>query len=126
MAQIIVNFSINEDVKSKMESACKEMGLSLSTAFNIFAVKVGNERRIPFQIVADTFYSESNMRVLEERAANIESGKSIPKEHELIEVQYMEVLQEDEAWQEYVEWQEQIKNVKKDKPFCKGYTEESF
>ncbi len=26
MAQIIVNFSINEDVKSKMESACKEMG----------------------------------------------------------------------------------------------------
>ena len=44
MAQIIVNFSINEDVKSKMESACKEMGLSLSTAFNIFAVKVGNER----------------------------------------------------------------------------------
>jgi DNA-damage-inducible protein J len=48
MAQIIVNFSINEDVKSKMESACKEMGLSLSTAFNIFAVKVGNERRIPF------------------------------------------------------------------------------
>lgn len=33
MAQVIVNFSINEDVKSKMESACKEMGLSLSTDF---------------------------------------------------------------------------------------------
>lgn len=33
MAQIIVNFSIDEDVKSKMESACKEMRLSLSTAF---------------------------------------------------------------------------------------------
>ena len=41
----------------------------------------------PFDdVVADTFYSESNIRVLEERAANIESGKSIPKEHELIEV----------------------------------------
>lgn len=31
-------------------------------------------------------YSESNIRVLEERAAKIESGKSVPKEHELIEV----------------------------------------
>ena len=55
-------------------------------AFNIFAIKVGNERRIPFEVAADSFYSESNMSVLEERAANIESGKSIPKEHELIEV----------------------------------------
>lgn len=50
------------------------------------AVKVGNERRIPVEIAADTFYSESNIKVLEERAVNIESGKSIPKEHELIEV----------------------------------------
>ena len=86
MAQTMVNFRIDEDVKRKMESACKEMGLSLSTAFNLFAVKVGNERRIPFEIAADRFYSESNMKVLEERALNIESGKSIPKEHELIEV----------------------------------------
>ena len=41
----------------------------------------------PFDdVVADTFYSESNIRVLEERAANIESGKSVPRKHELIEV----------------------------------------
>lgn len=86
MAQTMVNFRIDEEVKKKMESACKEMGLSLSTAFNLFAVKVGNERRIPFEIVADPFYSESNIKALEERIANIESGKSVPKEHDLIEV----------------------------------------
>lgn len=111
MAQTMVNFRIDEEVKHKMESACKEMGLSLSTAFNIFAVKVGNERRIPFEITADRFYSESNIRVLEERAANIESGKSIPKEHDLIEVQNMGILWEDEAWQEYTQWQEQDKKI---------------
>lgn len=66
----MANFRIDEDLKRKMESACKEMGLSLSTAFNLFAVKFGNERRIPFEITADRFYSESNIRVLEERAAN--------------------------------------------------------
>ena len=86
MAQTMINFRIDEEVKKKMESACKEMGLSLSTAFNIFAVKVGNERRIPFELSADPFYSESNIKILEERIANIESGKSIPKEHDLIEV----------------------------------------
>lgn len=86
MAQTMVNFKMDEDVKRKMESACKEMGMSINTAFNIFAVKVGNERRIPFEVKADTFYSEQNMKVLEERAANIEAGKSVPKEHGLIEV----------------------------------------
>lgn len=85
MSQTMVNFRIDEDVKKKMESACKEMGMSLSTAFNIFAVKVGNERRIPFEISADPFYSDYNMAVLEQRVKNIESGKSVPKEHELIE-----------------------------------------
>ena len=86
MAQTMVNFRIDEDVKHKMESACKEMGLSISTAFNIFAVKVGNERRIPFEIVADPVYSEANIKVLEQRAADIRTGRSIPKEHDLIEV----------------------------------------
>lgn len=83
MAQTMINFRIDEEVKKKMESACKEIGLSLSTAFNIFAVKVGNERRIPFEIIANPFYSEQNMKVLEEYIANIESGKFIPKEHDL-------------------------------------------
>lgn len=86
MAQTMVNFRIDEDVKKKMETACKEMGLSLSAAFNIFAVKVGNERRIPFEITADPFYSERNLAVLRERASKIESGESVPKEHDLIEV----------------------------------------
>ncbi len=61
MAQTMINFRIDEEVKKKMESACKEIGLSLSTAFNIFAVKVGNERRILFEIIANPFYSEQNI-----------------------------------------------------------------
>jgi len=84
MAQTMVNFRIDEDVKKKMESACKDMGLSLSTAFNIFAVKVGNERRIPFEITADPFYSESNMAHLQRGIAALNAGKGI--EHEIIEV----------------------------------------
>lgn len=86
MAQTMVNFRIDEDVKRKMESACKEMGLSISTAFNIFAVKVGNERKIPFEVAADPFYSESHQKHLEKVIADIDAGRAKLTEHDLIEV----------------------------------------
>ena len=50
MAQVLVNFRIDEEVKKDMEQACREMGMSMSTAFTIFAKKVGREKRIPFEI----------------------------------------------------------------------------
>ena len=53
MAQVNVNFRMDEDVKKRMEQACKEMGLSMTTAFTMFATKVGNEKRIPFEISAN-------------------------------------------------------------------------
>lgn len=85
MGQTMVNFRIDEDVKSKMEAACKEMGLSLSAAFNIFAVKVGNEKRIPFEVAVDPFYSEEHMQYLKGVIAEIESGKAVLQKHDLIE-----------------------------------------
>ncbi len=53
MAQVMVNFRIDEDVKKNMEQACREMGLSMTAAFTIFATKVGKEKRIPFEITAE-------------------------------------------------------------------------
>ena len=57
----------------------------MTTAFTIFAKKVTKERRIPFEITADPFYSEANMRYLDRVIADIESGKAKLTEHELIE-----------------------------------------
>jgi len=42
-------------------------------------------RRIPFEITADPFYSESNMKYLEKIITDIESGKAKLVEHDLIE-----------------------------------------
>lgn len=84
MAQAVnVNFKLDADVKKSMEQACSDMGLSMSAAFTIFAKKVGRERRIPFEISADPFYSESNMAHLRRGIAALNAGKGIP--HELIE-----------------------------------------
>ena len=44
MAQTVsVNFKLDAEVKKAMETVCKEMGLSMSAAFTIFAKKVGRE-----------------------------------------------------------------------------------
>lgn len=85
MSQTMVNFRMDEEIKRKMEQACKEMGMSMTTAFTIFAVKVGNEKRIPFEIVADPFYSEANMKYLRKVVSDIEFGRARLTEHELIE-----------------------------------------
>ncbi len=85
MAQSMVNFRMDSDLKKSMEQVCKDMGMSMTTAFTIFATKVSREKRIPFEISADPFYSESNMKHLNSVIADIESGRAILTEHELIE-----------------------------------------
>ena len=40
-----------------------------------------------FELSADPFYSKENMEELERRVADIRSGKSTLKEHELVEVE---------------------------------------
>ena len=56
-----------------METVCKEMGLSMSAAFTIFAKKVGREHRIPFEISADPFYSEQNIARLKKSIEQMET-----------------------------------------------------
>ena len=85
MAQTMVNFRMDEDLKKDMEQACKEMGLSMTTAFTMFATKVSREKRIPFEVSVDPFYSESNMNYLRSIVADIESGKAHLVQHDLIE-----------------------------------------
>lgn len=81
----MVNFRMDADLKKSMEQTCQEMGMSMTTAFTIFATKVSREKRIPFEISADPFYSESNMKHLSKVISDIETGKAKLVEHGLIE-----------------------------------------
>ena len=86
MAQVMVNFRMDEGLKKNMEQTCKEMGLSMTTAFTIFANKVTKEKRIPFEVAVepDPFYSEANMARIRRGIEALNNGKGI--ERELIEV----------------------------------------
>ena len=85
MAQAMINFRMDEELKKSMEETCKDLGLSMTTAFTIFAKKMTREKRIPFDVSVDPFYSESNMAYLKKVVEDIESGKAVLTEHELIE-----------------------------------------
>ncbi len=83
---VSVNFKLDADVKKNMEQVCADLGLSMSAAFTIFAKKVGRERRIPFEVSVDPFYSDSNMRHLAKIMKDIKEGRAHFQEHDLIEV----------------------------------------
>ena len=85
MAQVLVNFRLDEDDKKGIEEVCKELGMSMSTAFTIFAKKMRREKRIPFEVSVDPFYSDANMAYIKKVIAEIDSGKATLAEHVLIE-----------------------------------------
>lgn len=88
MAQVVnVNFCMDADLKKSMEQTCSELGMSMTTAFTIFAKKVSREKRIPFDVSVDPFYSESNTRYLEKIAHDVASGHAHFAEHELVEAE---------------------------------------
>ena len=78
-----VNFRLDETTKKTSEKVCSEMEMTMSIAFTIFAVKIARERRIPFEITADPFYSNSNIEFLKRGIKAFENGKV--QEHDIIE-----------------------------------------
>ena len=72
MAQAMVNFRMDEALKDKMEKTCKNMGLTVTAAYTMFATKVTREQRIPFEVTADPFYSDENMDRLRKNMAEME------------------------------------------------------
>lgn len=85
MAQI--SLRVDDEVKRNAERTFDDIGLSMSTAINIFLKAVVRENRIPFELSADPFYGRENIMELERRVADINAGKSTLKEHELLEVE---------------------------------------
>ncbi len=81
-----VNIRMEDSVKEEFSKFCNNIGLSMSSLFNVFAKKVIQEKRVPFDLSynEDPFYSESNMKWLEKSIKQFEEGKYAA--HDIIEV----------------------------------------
>lgn len=82
---INVTIRLDRDVKERSEKLFGDLGMNLSTAFNVFARQSLRQGRIPFEIF-DPFYSEKNQKELTRRVSDIEKGENIVA-HDIIEVE---------------------------------------
>ncbi len=74
MAQTNVNIRIDEDTKVAFDKFCREIGLSTSAAFNIFAKTVVREQRIPFALTTEVPNEETKKAM-----NNIKQGKNLSR-----------------------------------------------
>lgn len=83
MTAVSITMRAEPNIKKCFEQICEEIGLSVNAALNIFVKRVVRDRRIPFELSADPFFCESNMRHLARSAEAARAGEVA--EHDLIE-----------------------------------------
>ena len=81
-----VSFRIDEQLKNDGERLFKSMGMNMSVAITVFIQQSLQRGKLPFEVVGDPFYSDSNMRELERRARDMDDHRNI-SEHELLEAE---------------------------------------
>lgn len=85
MAQSTISARIDSKDKTDFDRFCNNVGLSASTAINLFVKAVLRENRIPFDIAQapDPFYNETNQAYILKSVQELRSGKG--HTHELLE-----------------------------------------
>ena len=68
MAQTNVNIRMDEDLKREFDSICNDLGLTMTTAFTVFAKTVVRRQRIPFDIAKDVPNAETIAAIEEMQA----------------------------------------------------------
>lgn len=59
--------------KKDFDSVCNDLGLSMTTAITMLAKKMAREKRLPFEVSVDPFYSDENMARLKKSIAQMEA-----------------------------------------------------
>ena len=85
MSMKLVNIRMDEDLKKEMEIVCNDLGINITTAFTIFAKKRTREKRIPFSVSIDPFYSNENIKALQNSIDEVKDSKIVIKSIEELE-----------------------------------------
>lgn len=87
MASTSVNIRMDSELKRQFETFCNDMGMTMTTAFNIFAKKTVREYRIPFEIGGEMPNKETleAIREVQEMKANPNIGKTYSDVDQMME-----------------------------------------
>lgn len=80
-----VSVRMDESLKRDFDAVCNELGMSMTTAITILAKKMTREKRLPFEVSMDPFYSASNMAALNESIEEMRQGRTVTKTLEELE-----------------------------------------
>ena len=80
MAQTTVSVRMDDTLKKEFDTVCNDLGLSMTTAITMLAKKMTREKRIPFEVSVDPFYSDENMARLKKSIAQMEATGGIVHE----------------------------------------------
>lgn len=78
-----VKILVDGNIKREAEKIFDDIGISMSTAINIYLKAVVRENRIPFELSSDPFYSDANMSRLRESIRQVRDGEKKLTEHEI-------------------------------------------
>lgn len=59
MAQTNINIRMDDTLKQQFDHLCNELGMTMTTAFNIFAKTMVRQQRIPFEVSMNIPNSET-------------------------------------------------------------------
>ena len=72
MAQTTLSVRMDDTLKKDFDEVCNDLGLSMTTAITILAKKMAREKRLPFDVSIDPFFSDENMARLKRSIAQME------------------------------------------------------
>ena len=82
-----VTLRFDDDMKKELDKMVDDMGMNITTFFMIYAKRALRDRKIPFEVTApeDSFFSDSNMKRLQESEQQFRDGKVVVKTMEKLE-----------------------------------------
>lgn len=88
MSQTTINVRMDEDLKSKFNNFCENVGMSMSTAICMFAKDAVRNQSLPFEVttrrrlVRDPFWNPANQARLRESIKEMEETGGTPRDIE--------------------------------------------
>lgn len=79
MSQTTINIRMDNELKKNFDNVCADLGMTMTTAITMLAKKMTREKRLPFEVSIDPFYTNANMEALNESIQQMRRGQTVTK-----------------------------------------------
>ncbi len=90
MAQTKVTIRMDEDLKKQFDDFCSDVGMTMTTAFCVFAKTVVRERKIPFEVKSNTPNADTIAAI--EEAEQMKKNPQLGKKYDDVDAMMRELL----------------------------------